>query len=61
MLFRSLNRDMVAVLKTTDAGERLETMGVEVAGSSPAELGRYMRSEVTKWANVIKRTGAKLD
>mgnify|MGYP003338437343 FL=1 len=52
---------MVAVLKTTDAGERLETMGVEVAGSSPAELGRYMRSEVTKWANVIKRTGAKLD
>ncbi len=56
-----LNRDMVAVLKTTDAGERLETMGVEVAGSSPAELGRYMRSEVTKWANVIKRTGAKLD
>jgi tripartite-type tricarboxylate transporter receptor subunit TctC len=34
---------------------------VDPEGSTPEELGKYMRSELAKWARVVKVANIKLD
>ena len=33
--------------------------GIDVLGGSPEEFAEYLRSELPKWAEVIRRSGAK--
>lgn len=56
-----LNGDIVSILKQQDVTERLAAMGIETVGSSPQELDRHIRSEIPKWARVIKLSGARVD
>jgi tripartite-type tricarboxylate transporter receptor subunit TctC len=39
--------------------ERLKTLGLDPVLSTPAELARYQATEITKWAKVVKESGAK--
>ena len=50
-----INRDVVRILRQPDVHERLSAMGVEIAGSSADELARHIRSELPKWARVVKQ------
>jgi tripartite-type tricarboxylate transporter receptor subunit TctC len=50
-----LNRDIVAILKTGDAGDKLAAQGAEVIGSTPVEFARIMKSDIAKWAAVTSR------
>ena len=38
-----------------------ETHGLDIAASSPAELGAMIRSELVKWAKVVKAAGIRPD
>lgn len=35
--------------------------GVELSPTTSAEFGRFIASETVKWAEVIKRSGTKLE
>lgn len=39
------------------ARQRLEVQGFEPIGGTPAEFGAYIKSEIAKWAKVIKDAG----
>ena len=41
--------------------KRLDALAFEVTAAPLDETGRYVRSEVAKWAKVVKATGAKVD
>jgi len=41
--------------------ERLEQMGSEGGGGTPEEFGALIRKDSAKWADVIKKSGAKID
>ena len=56
-----INGGVVAVLKQPDVHERLSGMAIEAVGSSPDELARHIKSEIPKWARVIKQSGARVD
>jgi tripartite-type tricarboxylate transporter receptor subunit TctC len=47
-----LNREIVAILRTTQVRERLLTQGAEVLGGTPDEFASLMRSDIRKWAKV---------
>ena len=56
-----LNADVLKVLHMADVRERLLAQGTEPAGTTPEQFADYIRSETTKWAKVIKASGAKVD
>ena len=56
-----LNAEMQRVYKLPDVAEKMKTLGLEPWISTPEELARYQATEITKWAKVVKDSGAKAD
>jgi tripartite-type tricarboxylate transporter receptor subunit TctC len=54
-----LNREIVAAVKTPEVSAALASQGAERGGNSAQEFGAYFRSEMTKWATVIRRANIK--
>ena len=56
-----LNADVAAILNAPDLKERLAGLGAEPGAMSQDAFARYVRDEVTKWAKVVKDSGATPD
>lgn len=53
-IIAKLNTQIVRILQTPEVKEKLLQSGVEVAGSTPEQLEELVKTEVAKWARVIK-------
>jgi tripartite-type tricarboxylate transporter receptor subunit TctC len=60
-IINKLNSEVVAVLQQPDLRQRLHGLGAEVRTSTPGELNDYIRSEIAKWAKLIKTAGLRLE
>ena len=56
-----LNRELDAIMRMPDVRERLSTAGVETLMSTPAEFSAFMAAETTRYARVVKASGARID
>lgn len=56
-----LHRDIGAVMSTADMAEQMAKAGIEVRLSTPQAFGQLIRADLAKWAEVVKRTGVRLD
>jgi len=56
-----LHLETVKALALPDLRAKLADLGLEVIGSSPQELAAVIKSEIPKWAKVIKESGIKPD
>ena len=56
-----LQDEMRAVLSDPEVIAGARAAGVELSPTSSAEFGRFIASETVKWADVIRRSGTKLD
>ena len=56
-----LQNEMRAVLSDPEVIAGARAAGVELSPTTSAEFGRFIASETVKWADVIKRSGTKLD
>jgi tripartite-type tricarboxylate transporter receptor subunit TctC len=52
-----LNRELVAVMNSPDMKDRLAKQGTEVRTSTPEEFSAYIKSEIAKWGDVIRKAG----
>ena len=52
-----LSREVQAAVGQADVSKRLLELNLVAHGSSPAELGALMASEVKRWSEVIARAG----
>ena len=56
-----LQQAMVGVLREPDVVRALGELGATVAGSSQAEFRAFVQSETTRWTDVARRAGARMD
>ncbi|MBM3609383.1 MAG: tripartite tricarboxylate transporter substrate binding protein, partial [Alphaproteobacteria bacterium] len=54
------NTIIATFLKRPDISKRLEAIGLDVLTSSPEQMGEFIKSEIAKWAPVVKASGAKV-
>lgn len=54
-----LHAALVASLKSPEVKEKLALQGAVVVGNTPDEFAAYIRSEIDKWAEVVKAAGVK--
>ncbi len=51
----------VKVLASPDLQERFATQGAEVVANKPADAMAMVKADIAKWADVQKKSGAKID
>ena len=56
-----MNAELVAALKSKAIVDRVLAAGAEPSPSTPEELGALIRSEIAKWGEVVRASGAKVD
>jgi tripartite-type tricarboxylate transporter receptor subunit TctC len=56
-----LNREFLAALRNNDLRQRLMIEAFEPIGTPPEQLGNYMKSEIARWAKLVKATGIRID
>jgi tripartite-type tricarboxylate transporter receptor subunit TctC len=49
-----LHKEIAAMVRRQEIIERLQTLGIEPEGNTPAEFARQIRSEIETWAKVVK-------
>jgi tripartite-type tricarboxylate transporter receptor subunit TctC len=54
-----LNAEIVRILSLPDVREKLLGIGMEPVTNSPDQFAAYVQSEIAKWAQVVKASGAK--
>jgi tripartite-type tricarboxylate transporter receptor subunit TctC len=54
-----LNDAAVKALRSPDVRERMSQIGFDVVASTPEEFGRFMKEELDRWTEVVKRGGIK--
>jgi tripartite-type tricarboxylate transporter receptor subunit TctC len=56
-----LNSEIGSAVTAPDVKERLAALGAEPSVKAPDQFARYVRQEITKWAKVVKDSGAKAE
>jgi tripartite-type tricarboxylate transporter receptor subunit TctC len=56
-----LSREAVKAVESADVRERLAGMGVDAVGTTPEQADAYLKSEIAKYAKVVKAIGLKLE
>jgi tripartite-type tricarboxylate transporter receptor subunit TctC len=57
----TLNGAFAKVMSDATIKQRLSESGFEPQTSTPEEFSRYMKSEIAKWAKVIRDSNVSLD
>ena len=56
-----LQRELVAVLASSEVKHYMNSASIEAVGSSPAEFDAYFREEKELWAKIIREVGIKVE
>ena len=60
-LIHKLGIDFAKALDAPEVKGKLASLGMVAVGSTPEQFDAFIRSEIVKWAEVVKGAGAKVD
>ena len=60
-LINKLGADFAKALDSPEVKGKLASLGMVAVGSTPDQFDAFIRSEIIKWAEVVKSAGAKAD
>jgi len=56
-----LHRETIAVLNNPEFAKLLMEQAIDPIGNTPEELAQYIKSEIDKWAKVVKEAGVRIE
>jgi len=56
-----LNAEVVKALNTQEVRDKFKQNGIDPVSSTPEQFGNLIQSEITRWREVVKASGAKAD
>jgi tripartite-type tricarboxylate transporter receptor subunit TctC len=56
-----INRDVVAILKSSEVGDKLRNMQMQPVGSSRSEAAAFFADETKYWGKIVKDANVSLD
>ncbi|MEM5432571.1 tripartite tricarboxylate transporter substrate binding protein [Cupriavidus oxalaticus] len=60
-IIHRIQQEVAKALGAPAVRERLQAQGAEPVGNTPEQFAALIRAETTKWARVVKDSGAKVD
>ena len=60
-IINRLNAELMKALQHPEVQKKLAVQGAIPLGSTPEEYGAYIKSELTRWAAIVKQTGVSLE
>ena len=60
-IIEKLNREMNAVLTSTETAEKLATLGIVATPGTPEQLGEQIRTDLAKYGRVVKAANIKAE
>ncbi|PWS38056.1 ABC transporter substrate-binding protein [Falsiroseomonas bella] len=60
-ILAKLNAEVNAIMRQPDVQARFAELGARPVGGTPEDMRRFLRAEVDRWAEVVRRSGAKAD
>ena len=56
-----LNAEIAKIVNRADVKKAWQEQGAEPMTMTPEQFGQYLREDITKWARIVKTSGAKVD
>ena len=56
-----INAEILRILNMQDVRDSLDANGMIPLPSTPEQFGAFLKSEIAKWAKVVKESGARVD
>jgi tripartite-type tricarboxylate transporter receptor subunit TctC len=56
-----LHQEVLRVYRLPDVQERMQKLGLDAVLSTPEELSTYQAAEISKWGDVVKKSGARAE
>ena len=60
-IVKRLNAEIVKIIKSPEVQKKLIDLGAEPVGDTPEQFATFVKAEVVKWGEVVKKSGAKVD
>jgi tripartite-type tricarboxylate transporter receptor subunit TctC len=54
-----LNLEISKILGDPEVRAQFDTFGTDISGIGPEPFGRYLKEEVTKWSDIVRRADVK--
>jgi tripartite-type tricarboxylate transporter receptor subunit TctC len=54
-----LSAETAKIVSDPEIRKRFEEIGIDAAGTTPAETAKFLADEIEKWGNVIRTAGVK--
>ena len=54
-------RELVRIMHSPEMKEKLAASGTDPLTSTPEEFAAYIRQEIVKWGDVVRKAGLKAD
>lgn len=60
-IIKFLNSALIKSAKSSELRAQLQELGIEVKTSTPEQFSELIRSDMVKWSEIVKKSGAKAD
>ena len=58
---KKLHADILRVLQQPEVRKALEAASIDILANTPEEFARYIEAEYTKWAQLLKASGTRVE